>query len=139
MRRILLYLLPLVLLAQLTACTRPAAESDPEATEKEVRYVEAMDTFMTLTAYGSQRARALDAAEAEIRRLDALLSIGNPDSEISAVNRTGSGTLSVDTRVMVEQALALHAETGGCFDITVRRVENSGTRARLGIGLNEFK
>ena len=119
MRRILIYLCSLILLMQLTACARPVTESDPEAAEREVRYVEAMDTFMTLTACGTNRSKALDAAEAEIHRLDALLSVGNPDSEISAINRKGSGILSADTRVMVAQALELFKETGGCFDITV--------------------
>ena len=33
----------------------------------------AMDTFMTLTVYGDRAEDALDAAEAEIRRLDDLL------------------------------------------------------------------
>ena len=119
MRRIRICLLSLVLLLQLTACSRPAATSDPEADEREVRYVEAMDTFMTLTACGSHRAEALDAAEAEIHRLDALLSAGSPSSEISTLNRDGTAGLSEDSRVLVARALELYAETGGCFDITV--------------------
>ena len=116
MRRILICLLILI---QLTACTRPVAASDPEADEREVRYLEAMDTFMTLTACGTHRSEALDAAEAEIRRLDALLSVGRTDSEISTLNRAGSGTLSADSRAMVAQALKLYEDTDGCFDITV--------------------
>ena len=116
MKRILLILLICI---QLAACAHPAPAPDPEAAEREVRYVEAMDTFMTLTACGAHRADALDAAEAEIRRLDALLSIGNPDSEISALNRAGSAALSEDSRAMVERALELHAQTGGRFDITI--------------------
>ena len=116
MKRLLLLLL---LPALLTACARTAAPADPEAGEREVRYVEAMDTFMTLTACGAHRAEALDAAEAEIRRLDALLSIGRPDSEISTLNREGSGTLSDVSRNLVARALELWEDTGGCFDITV--------------------
>ena len=115
MRRILIYLLALAML--LTACARTAP--DPEAGERESRYVEAMDTFMTLTACGAHRSEALDAAEAEIHRLDALLSIGEPDSEISALNRAGTATLSEDSRTMVARALELHGETGGNFDITI--------------------
>lgn len=119
MKRILSILLVLLLCARLTACVSPTPAPDPEAGEKEVRYLDAMDTYMSLTAYGSHRSDALDAVEAEIRRLEALLSVGRPDSEISTLNRTGEGVLSADSRVMIERALSLYEETGGCFDITV--------------------
>lgn len=118
MRKLWTGLLALMLCLALAACERPAAV-DPEAAEREVRSLEAMDTFMTLTACGAHRTEALDAVEAEIRRLDALLSTGNPDSEIATLNRTGSGALSADARALVERALELYGETGGRFDITV--------------------
>ena len=79
----------------------------------------AMDTYMTVTTYGEQCEEALDAAVAEIERLDALLSVGTADSEISRINANGSGTLSADTQAMVEQALDIWCTTGGAFDITV--------------------
>ena len=79
----------------------------------------AMDTYMTITTYGDRCEEALEAAVAEIERLDALLSVGNADSEISRINAGGSGTLSADTRIMVEQALDIWRTTGGAFDITV--------------------
>ena len=115
MKRILLILLICI---QLAACTRPQAP-DPEANEKEVRYVEAMDTFMTLTAYGSYRAQALEEAEATIHVLDALFSIGKPNSDVSDLNRTGSGKFGENILTVVARALQLYEETGGCFDITV--------------------
>ena len=119
MKRILSILLCLLLCAQLGARTRASSAADPEAGEKEVRYLEAMDTFMSLTAYGSHRTDALNAVEAEIRRLEALLSVGRSESEISTLNRTGETILSADSRTMVERATELYDETGGCFDITV--------------------
>lgn len=79
----------------------------------------AMDTYMTLTTYGARCEEALDAAVAEIERLDALLSVGNADSEISRINASGSGALSPDTQAMVERALDIWRTTGGAFDITV--------------------
>ena len=117
MRRILFCLLSLTLL--LSACARPSAPAGPEANARASRTLEAMDTFMTLTACGAHREDALDAAEAEIRRLEALFSIGSPDSEVSALNRAGEGVLSEDGRAVVSRALELHADTGGRFDITV--------------------
>ena len=79
----------------------------------------AMDTYMTVTTYGERCEDALDAAVAEIERLDALLSVGNADSEISCINVDGSGALSADTQSMVERALDIWRTTGGAFDITV--------------------
>ena len=79
----------------------------------------AMDTYMTITTYGDRCEDALEAAVTEIERLDALLSVGNADSEISRINAGGSGTLSTDARILVEQALDIWRTTGGAFDITV--------------------
>ncbi len=79
----------------------------------------AMDTYMTVTTYGERCEDALDAAVAEIERLDALLRVGNADSEVSRINASGSGNLSADTQVMVERALDIWRTTGGAFDITV--------------------
>ena len=78
-----------------------------------------MDTYMTLTCYGENAEQALDAAEAEIRRLDALLSAGSPDSEISRLNRDGDGPLSEDTAALIGAALSAYEDTGGAFDITI--------------------
>lgn len=79
----------------------------------------AMDTYMTISTYGDRCEEALETAVTEIERLDALLSVGNADSEISRINADGSGTLSADTQIMVEQALEIWRTTGGAFDITV--------------------
>ncbi len=97
----------------------PSATADPEAAERAYRYVDSMDTIIELTAYGSGREEALDAAEAEILRLNDLLSIGLEDSEISRLNREGSGTLGPDASYLVKRALEIYDSTGGAFDLTV--------------------
>lgn len=79
----------------------------------------AMDTYMTVTAYGDNAQKGVTDAIAEIQRLDNLLSIGKEDSEISKLNKSGSAALSDDTAVMVTKALDLYKSTGGAFDITV--------------------
>ena len=78
-----------------------------------------MDTYMTVTCYGDRCEEAADAAEAEIKRLDDLLSTGNPASEISLINSTGSGVLSEDSRAMVEESMRLYEITDGLYDITI--------------------
>ncbi|MDO4174323.1 MAG: FAD:protein FMN transferase [Eubacteriales bacterium] len=89
------------------------------ADEPVSREVFAMDTYMTVTAYGASAQDAVDDAVAEIERLDDLLSVGNADSEISRLNQSGTATVSEDTGVMIDQALSLFDSTGGAFDITV--------------------
>lgn len=79
----------------------------------------AMDTYMTVTAYGDNAQKGVTDAVAEIQRLDNLLSIGKEDSEISKLNKSGCAAMSDDTAVMVTKALDLYKSTGGAFDITV--------------------
>lgn len=79
----------------------------------------AMDTYMTVTAYGANAQKAVDEAEAEIERLDALLSTGNTDSEIASLNENKSATFSEDGGYLVERALEINKETDGAFDIAI--------------------
>lgn len=79
----------------------------------------AMDTYMTLTAYGERAEEALEAAAEEINRLDQMLSVGNPDSEIAVVNARGQGPISEETRLMLEESMHLYETTEGAFDITI--------------------
>ena len=83
------------------------------------RYLTAMDTVMTLTAYGPNRDQALEEAVAEIQRLDSLLSIGSDSSDISRLNREKTVVLSPDAASLLESALDLARDTQGVFDPTV--------------------
>ena len=78
-----------------------------------------MDTVMSFTAYGKNSEQAVDAAVKEVQRLDELLSTGNPDSEVSAINTKGSGTLSDDTKTILTEAMEIYRETDGLFDVTI--------------------
>lgn len=79
----------------------------------------AMDTYMTVTAYGSNAPEAVGKAIAEINRLDALLSTGNADSEVARLNANGAGTLSEDSAYLFERSAELYESTKGCFDIAI--------------------
>ena len=94
-------------------------KSQNEEDESESRDIFAMDTYMTVTAYGENAQKAVDEAEAEIERLDALLSTGNTDSEIASLNENKSATLSEDGGYLVERALEINKETDGAFDIAI--------------------
>lgn len=79
----------------------------------------AMDTFMSFTAYGKNCEKAVDAAIAEVERLDALLSTGKETSEVSRINAAGGGEMSEDTAVILREAMEVYERTEGLFDVTV--------------------
>ena len=111
--------LPLVLaLILLTGC----GAGNPSV-EKQEKTVYAMDTVMTLTVYPEQNGEdlspVLDAAESEIRRLDALLSIANEQGDIYRLNHDGSASVTQETGLLVQRALSIAADTDGAFDPTV--------------------
>ena len=96
-----------------------SAQNQSDDIQEASRDVFAMDTYMTVTAYGENAEAAVDAAQAEIERLDALLSTGDADSEIAKLNADGSAELSEDAGYLTERALELYQETDGAFDIAI--------------------
>lgn len=83
------------------------------------RDVFAMDTYMTVTVYGDEAEEALDQAVAEIERLDGILSTGDEDSEVYALNQNGGGPVSGDTEYLLERSLEIWQETEGIFEIGI--------------------
>ncbi len=79
----------------------------------------AMDTVMTVTAYGKGAGQALINAEKELYRLDKLWSVTNPESEISKLNSRKSTTVSPDTAEVISIALKMSELTDGAFDISI--------------------
>ena len=73
---------------------------DAQAREKTVF---AMDTACTAKTWGADPAKICD----EIARLDSVFDSHNEKSEISQLNRSGSGKLSEDLKTFLEQSVAL--------------------------------
>lgn len=94
-------------------------------TEPVTRDIFAMDTYMTVTAYGDTAKEAVDQAAAEIERLDGMLSTGDKNSEIYALNQQGGGKVSEDTRYLLERSLELWKETNGKFEIGIYPIMES--------------
>lgn len=88
---------------------------------KETKTVYAMDTVMTLTAYGDEAltAEALEEGEREIHHLDAMLSVSNESGDVFRLNRDKAAEVSQETAALLDRALSLAAETDGDFDLTV--------------------
>lgn len=85
----------------------------------QTREVYAMDTVMTLEAYGQNADAALDEAVAEIERLDALWSIASSDGEIARLNAEKQITASADTLALLTRAKEISAATDGLFSTTI--------------------
>lgn len=90
--------------------------------QKADRDLFAMDTYMTVMAYGERAQEAVDEAAEEIQRLDGLLSAGDDGSEVFKVNEEGRGSLSEDGAYLVERALEMYESTDGAFDIAIHPV-----------------
>lgn len=111
----------LALAVGLTACGMEPA--DPNTAQESIQVI-AMDTVMIFTIYGEKSTHAAYAAEDEVRRLEALLSRTDADSQVSALNSAGGQQVTVDGEVLrLLNAAGLYSEvTGGAFDISIAPV-----------------
>ena len=77
------------------------------------REVYAMDTIMTLTAYGKNGAKGLDAAESIIRSMDAMLDPEIESSTVYAINHAQGGSTVVSGQVadMISKAYDIYKKT----------------------------
>lgn len=107
----LLILITIFTLLNITACSIDSQYS----TE-----LFAMDTVMSINAYGKNSYTAVKLAEDKINELDKILSIGNDNSEISTLNTTKSINPSSDTANLISRACEISELTNGDFDITVQ-------------------
>jgi len=110
-KTLLTFCLCLALLGTLCACS--------SADQKSTSEIFAMDTAMSLTAYGKNGEAGLAAAGQEIARIDALLSVGNADSDIARLDSGETDAVSEETAALLTRALAVSRLTDGAYDCTV--------------------
>ncbi len=89
--------------------------------EKYTRDIFAMDTLMSLTAYGDNAQDALDKAAERINALEQSLSVTIPESDISRLNSSAGATVSVgeDALTIIQKSLEISEKSGGALDITI--------------------
>ena len=77
-------------------------------------------SFVSITVYAEPgKARAgMDAAFAEFRAVDALLSIHRDDSDLARAN--AGGPVNAELQAVLEKSLAIARDTDGAFDPTIR-------------------
>ncbi len=72
-----------------------------------------------VTASTSRAQAALQAARAEVERLESLLSDYRPESNVSRLNDRTTDIPAPETRFLMERAQQVCRETGGAFDISL--------------------
>ena len=100
------FLIVLCLPLLLCGCAQKSAE----------REFFAMDTVMQLRAYGPAAEDALAQAEAEIYRLEGVLSCRDEQAALARLNETGGGTAGEETAALLQTALTLCDQTVGTYD-----------------------
>ena len=113
----------LIICMLLTGCDGNGKTSDEtksvDANKEYSKDVFAMDTYMSLKAYGPHGEEAVLAAVEEINRLDVLWSVSSENGEVYQINHNGEGQLSEDTKELFATARDLYDSTEGAFDVTV--------------------
>lgn len=111
MKKIIGLLLCLLLLLGTAGCRAEEVHQD----------LFAMDTVVQLDLYGEGAERAVSSIQAELFRLEQLLSRYRADSDIARLNAAGGSavTAAPETAQLVAAALELRQRTAGLFDITV--------------------
>lgn len=81
----------------------------------------AMDTYISISAYGENADNALDNCRKEIKALDSGLSVTNADSEIYRINQSAGKAVSLsdDAAKIINAALELSEKTKGALDISL--------------------
>lgn len=102
------------LLILLTGC------GDNNSNKSESRDVWAMNTYMTMTAYGENAGTALDKATERINSLDKLLSVTSESSDVWRINSSAGNSVEIsdDTAEIIRSAIEYGDKTG-TLDITI--------------------
>ena len=108
MKRLGCLVLALVLALALTGCGEPAQAG-----------FFAMDTYMTVTAYGPGAQDAVTACGIHINALERDISRTISGSDVDVLNTAHAADLAPDTDILLALAQEYSAVTGGAFDITV--------------------
>ena len=83
-----------------------------------------MNTFMSLTAFGDNAAKALDEAVGRINSLEKSLSATLPDSDISRLNSAAGAPVAIgeDALAVIARSVEISEQTGGALDVTISPV-----------------
>lgn len=115
-RRIIFEIAILILIMIMCSGCGGTQKSISDDSGEEEREIYAMDTYMTVKAYGGGAKEAVDKAEERIRELDSKLSTGIEESEVYQINKNGGGVLSEDGVYLLKRSLELWDSTDRTFN-----------------------
>lgn len=126
-KRLLVIVLACIMFA---ACSRQdLTESSSTSEDNQIQISEdgmsatrdffAMDTYMTVTAYGDNAEQAVDESVDFVITIENLISTNIDTSEVAVLNKSGENTVSEDTAYLIERSLELNISTNEAFDITI--------------------
>ncbi len=123
-RTIILFSLLTAGILATSGCSSSAGDTSSgsaDSTSAVSRDVFAMDTFMTLKAYGENAPEALDSAVLRIEELEHELSVTDADSDIHKINTSGGNAVEVseDTMNILNKAVSVSSDTGGALNICI--------------------
>lgn len=115
MKRVFLYGLIFHVIL-LTACGNRTIQDEAKS-----KSFFAMDTYMTMTAYGENAEEALDQSEKRIKELENLWSVTNENSEIYQINHGNGEPVSVhpETAELLDFSLQISDSTDGALNCTM--------------------
>ena len=98
-----------------------ALSVEGSAEEKRTADIFAMDTHISMTAYGENAAGALEEAKSLLAEYEQLWSVTMEESEIAQINRADGEWVAVseETADILEYALDMAQYTEGCYDPTI--------------------
>ncbi|MGB4093498.1 MAG: FAD:protein FMN transferase [Ruminococcus flavefaciens] len=104
----------------LCSCNSPLSSSVTESGgDAKNLDVFAMNTYMSMKAYGDNAQKALDDSRELIMRLDSELSVTDEGSCIYELNKNGKGTVTDSAAVLINKAVEIGDRTGGALDISL--------------------
>jgi len=92
----------------------------------------AMGTILKIDVFGDHALAAVDAAFAEVERIESLHSRWRRDSDVCKVEAASTGQavkVSAETIEVVERALQMSRESGGAFDLTLKKTDTNRSRS----------
>lgn len=97
---------------------------DPDMNRASDRSLFAMDTYMTMRAYGDSGEEALEKAEEKINFLESILSVTAENSDLQRINNADGSpvTVSEETAELIGEAVRFGNKTDGALDITLYSV-----------------
>lgn len=110
------------LLISLVSCGKRSI--DPDMNQASDRSLFAMDTYMTMRAYGDSGEEALEKAEEKINFLESILSVTAENSDLQRINNADGlpVTVSEETAKLIDKAVGFCNKTDGALDITLYSV-----------------